>query len=464
MTSWPPTRRSLGRPAYRSLADAVVRAVNAGALRGGDRLPTHRDLAYDLGVSVQTVSRAYAELIRAGVLVGEVGRGTFVRAAPAEPDAGTPFIPNRQYGAIIDLSILKPVFTDLHHQEMARALAALAADLPGRAASSFRPSAALGHHLPAAVDWLRRCGVPADRERVLLTNGNTSAMTIALMTAASPGDLVVSEALGHHTLKTLAAYLGMRLEGIAVDGEGLVPEALEAACRAAPVRAVYLMPTGLSPTATTMSPDRREAIVAVARRHDLAVVESDAWGPLAPGRPPPVAALAPERTFYFTGLTKCLMPGARIGFLVTPPALAAAAANRHLVTNWMATPILAEIAMGWIADGTADALVDWQRRALEARNALARRILGEVAFAASPAGMHLWLPLPPAWGEADFVAHARFHGVAVAPGSAFALTDPPVAAGVRVCLGAESEPMLERGLTILRRLILSRPEPALLWG
>jgi DNA-binding transcriptional MocR family regulator len=128
----------------------------------------------------------------------------------------------------------------------------------------------------------------------------------------------------------------------------------------------------------------------------------------------------------------------------------------------MATPIVAEIAMRWIADGTAERLLLWQRNALSARNALATRILGEGSFLSSPAGMHVWIPLPPAWSEEDFVAHARLYGVAVAPGSAFALASGPVPSGVRVCLGAESDPMLERGLSILRRLVRSRPEPALL--
>ena len=84
MTIWPPDRTRLSRPAYRALAQALIQAIDAGEVKPGDRLPTHRDLAYQLGLSVQTVSRAYEELTRLDVISGEVGRGTFVRAGPVE--------------------------------------------------------------------------------------------------------------------------------------------------------------------------------------------------------------------------------------------------------------------------------------------------------------------------------------------------------------------------------------------
>jgi DNA-binding transcriptional MocR family regulator len=127
----------------------------------------------------------------------------------------------------------------------------------------------------------------------------------------------------------------------------------------------------------------------------------------------------------------------------------------------MATPMLAEIAARWIEDGTARSLLDWQRKALRERNALAARILADHPYGASPCGMHIWLPLPHAWGEADFVAHAALQGVAIAPGSAFAMAEA-TQPGVRICLGAESLPALERGLEIVARLARSQPEPALL--
>ncbi|GAB4358815.1 MAG: PLP-dependent aminotransferase family protein [Oricola sp.] len=460
MTIWPPKPEDLRRPAYRSLAEALIRAVEAGELRAGDRLPTHRNLAYDLGLSVQTVGRAYNELIRGGYITGEVGRGTFVSAGRSE--TRTPYLPDSQYGSVIDCSILKPVFEPFHLDLMRQALARLGDDLPARVMSSFRPSGALKKYDQASHAWLESCGLETADRRLLMTNGATPAMTIALMTAAKPGDLVVTEELCHHTLIPLTRYLGLRLRGLEIDGEGIVPAAFAAACERGPVSALYVMPTGLGPFAATMSAARRRELVEIARRHDVLIIENDAWGPLQPNRPELIASMAPERTFYFTSLTKCVMPGLRFGWLVVPEAYESAAANRHLVTNWMATPLIAEIAGRWIADGTAASLLQWQREALGERNRLAEDILAGLEFNASGNGMHIWLPMAGGWTEDAFVAHARLNGVAIASGSSFRLPETVRHAGVRICLGAETPETLKRGLAVIGRLARSQPEPALL--
>ncbi|MDF1609283.1 PLP-dependent aminotransferase family protein [Hoeflea sp. YIM 152468] len=460
MTIWPPKPQDLRRPAYKSLAAALIRAVDAGELRNGDRLPTHRTLAYDLGLSVQTVSRAYDELIRRGFIAGEVGRGTFVRVGRS--DTKTPFVPDSQNGEFIDFSLLMPVFENLHLAEMQRALARLATDMPASTVSAFRPSTALRKYNDAAANWLALCGLKPSSQGLLMTNGNTSAMTIALMTVASTGDLIVTEELGHHTLKALSRYLGLRIQGLEVDMEGIVPSAFAAACEKSQVKAVYLMPAGLNPRAVTMSVERRRELVALARRYDVLIIENDAWGPLQPGRPDPIAAMAPERTFYFTSMTKCIMPGLRFGYLTMPEAFESAAANRHLVTSWMATPLMAEIGSRWIDDGTAERLLNWQMQALGRRNELAAEVLAGIPFHSSSNGMHIWLPIPGSWTEDGFVAHARLNGVAVAPGSAFAMSETVAKHGVRICLGAETDQAFERGLTVISRLARSNPEPALL--
>ena len=124
MSIWPPDPLTLKRPAYRTLAECVVRAVEAGELKAGDRLPTHRKLAMQLDLSVQTVSRAYEELIRRGAIAGVVGRGTFVRAGPTE--TSTPFLPESQHNTLVDCSLLKPVCEQLHMDHMRAALARLA--------------------------------------------------------------------------------------------------------------------------------------------------------------------------------------------------------------------------------------------------------------------------------------------------------------------------------------------------
>jgi DNA-binding transcriptional MocR family regulator len=458
MTTWIPDPATLTRPVYRSLAQSIVAAVEGGRLRPGDRLPTHRELAWQLGLSVQTVSRAYEALIRADVITGEVGRGTFVKSAATEGrpppyqqlDTGNP---------TIDCSILTPVGSAAHTEAFARALADIAGDLGAQMLFSFRPRQALRRSTDIALNWLAECGLTTRADLVLPTNGATPAMTVALMTAATPGDLVVTEAAGHHTLKALTRYLGLKLSGLPCDAQGVLPDAFDNACRRG-ARVLYVLPAGNGPLTAIMSPSRRAEIVAVARRHDAAIIENDAWGPLEPDRPAPLAMLAPERVFYFTSLTKCLLPGLRLGWLVVPEAQVTAAFGRHLVTNWMATSLIAEIGARWIEDGTARDLLLWQRAELARRNQKAAEVLAGLPMRANPHGLHVWLPLPEDWDEQGFVNSASLRGVAIAPGSAFHIgPEPAQGRGVRLCLGGPDESDLQQALTTVARLMRNVPEP-----
>lgn len=460
MTIWPSNKAELTRPAYRSLSRRLVEAIEAGVLQPGTRLPTHRALAQDLDLSVQTVSRAYEELRRIGLISGEVGRGSYVRASRSE--SRLPW--HRLAGGddAVDCSMLVPVTGGLQAKRMAEVLEAIVRDLPPGALFSFRPRATLEGHCAEARRWLLGCGLEVDPGRIVPTNGSTAAMTLALQTAAVPGDLVVTEALGHHTLKSLTSTLGLRLKGLPIDAQGVLPDAFEQACRAECVKVLYVMPSGLGPSCAIMGTARREALIDIAVRHDVWIVENDAWGPLVADRPAPLAALKADRVFYFTGLTKCLLPGLRVGWLVAPEAFVSSARTRHLVTSWMATPLMAEIASRWIADGTARALLRWQRKQLEQRNRIVAERLEGLTFRAAPNGMHVWLTLPEPWEEDAFVAHARHDGVAVAAGANFAIGPERHAPSVRICIGAGAEPDIARGAGIVNRLARSAPEPVLL--
>jgi DNA-binding transcriptional MocR family regulator len=459
MTLWRPDPALLRRPAYLSLADQFARAIHDGRLPGGARLPPHRRLADELKLSVQTVSRAYEELIRRGLISGEIGRGSFVQAHRKEPDP--PYLPER-LGEVIDLSILKPVCEPMHLERLREALAWLATELPASSALSFRPNVVFPRHRAVAVDWLKLCGVAAAPLNVSLTNGATSGMTVALMSAAPPGSTVVTEAIGHHTLVPLATYLGFHLKGLPIDANGLMPEALDEACREGDIRAVFVQPSVINPTATLMSEKRRGEIAQVARKHDIAIIENDVLGPLVEERAPPLAAFAPERTLYVTSFTKITVPGLRIGYLVAPDRYVAAVANRHLVSNWMATPLVAEIASKWVTDGTAMELVEWQREALRRRREIAAETLANVSYQSNRNALHVWLPLPGGRTEEGFVSQARLQGVAIAPGASFRTSDAPWQPAVRISLGSTTEDELRSGLAVIARLLMADPEPVLL--
>jgi DNA-binding transcriptional MocR family regulator len=456
---WRPDARALRRPVYLSLAEQIARAISDGRLETGARMPTLRALAKNLKIAVQTVSRAYQELDRRGLIAGEVGRGTFVRAPQREREP--PFIPER-IGEVIDLSILTPVCEAMHLERMAAALGSLAKSLPASAVLSFRPNVVFGRHRTTALKWLHSCGVETAPGNVIITNGATSGMTTALMTVAPPGSTVLTEEIGHHTLVPLATYLGLNLVGVRIDQEGIVPQALDRACRENDVRTLFIEPTAVNSTTTICGAARRAEIVDIARRHDITIIENDVLGPLIEKRPAPIAAQAPERTFYITSFTKCVVPGLRAGYLVVPDRLVPAAANRHLVTNWTATPLISEIATRWVEDGTAMELLLWQRETLRRRHVVAAEILRGIDYCSHADGLHIWLPLGGRWREQEFISHARLHGVAVAPGSAFAISAELQYSAVRISVGSTSEGALRKGLEIVAGVLKSDPEPALL--
>ncbi len=459
MTNWRPDPHQLRRPAYLSLAEQIASAIHDGKLTNGARLPTHRKLAEDLKLSIQTVSRAYDELIRRGMIAGEIGRGSFVQTQPKEPEP--PYLPER-LGEVIDLSILKPVCEQIHLDRMREAFGWLAENLPSSSALSFRPNMVFPRHRAVATEWLALCGLDVSPLNVNLTNGATSGMTVALMSVAPPGSTVATEAISHHTLVPLSTYLGIHLEGLAIDGDGMIPEKLDAACRNGPIRAVFLQPSVVNPTATLMSERRRRDLAAVAARHDIAIIENDILGPMVENRPPPVQSFAPERTLYVTSFTKITVPGLRIGYLVAPDRYVAAVANRHLVSNWMATPAIAEIATRWVSNGTAMELVNWQRRALARRHEIAAEALAGLTYHAHPQSLHVWLPLTSQHTEEGFVAQARLRGVAIAPGASFQTADHGRAPAVRISLGSTSEAELRTGLGIVTALAQGNPEALLL--
>lgn len=458
MTNWMPNPATLSRPAYLALAEQFARAIESGALPVGARLMPHRKLADSLGLSVQTVSRAYDELIRRGLVSGEVGRGSFVLGVGAE--ARQPYLPERS-GEVIDLSILKPVVEQMHLDRLRSGFAWLSENLAAPSALSFRPNMVMPRHRAVGADWLQRQGIPADANGVAITNGATPAITAALMAVVPCGSGVAAAALTHHTLRPLCGYLGLHLEGVAMDRYGIIPAALDEVARKGLIRAVYTQPNVINPLGLMTSADRRAELVEVARKYDLAIIENDILNIMIPDRIQTYATLAPERTLHICGFSKITVPGLRLAYLHAPPRLATAVANRHLVANWMATAPMVDLLSHWVTDGTVADLAAWQARAMADRHRLAAEVLGPLMPDCHGNSLHLWLRLPESWAEEAFVEQARLHGVAVAAGNAFRATEKGRHDAIRVSLGSTRPDDLRRGLQLLCDMLTVLPEALL---
>jgi DNA-binding transcriptional MocR family regulator len=448
MTIWAPDLQHRAGPLYRAIVEALALDVAEGRLPHGARLPTHRDLAGALGVTVGTVSRAYTEAARRGLVSGEVGRGTFVRAAGELGDG--------ESDSVVDLGQNHPPDPPSHPQRTA--LHATLADLADRTDLSrlldYPAAGGDAADREAGAAWVSRAGVAARAEDVIVCTGSQHGLTVLLATLLEPGDVLLAEELTYAGLKAVAGLLRLRLRGLPIDRHGLRPDALDEACREGGAKAVYLIPTLHNPTTALMPGERRAEVVAVARAHGLAIVEDDVHGLLPEERPAPLAALAPERTYYLTSTSKTLAPGLRIAYVKAPVTMVPRLEAALRATTWAVAPLTAAVASAWIRDGTADALVAARRAEARARQRLARERLAGADFDAHPEAYYLWLRLPEPWRSDSLVAEARARGVVLTSAEAFTVGRGPVPHAVRLCFGAaRTREALDRGLAVVADLL-----------
>ncbi|MFA7431164.1 MAG: PLP-dependent aminotransferase family protein, partial [Rhodospirillaceae bacterium] len=445
-------------PTYKALADAIADGIADGSLPPGSRMPTHRDLAWTLGVTVTTITRGYHEAQRRGLIDGTVGRGTFVRGGETlgRPPVMDPryAIEHRSPDGPIDMSLGFPVLSR-QPALLAETLAAIAAEGGNASYLNYGPDGGLPAHRAAGVTWLGRLGLAVTPDRVVLTNGAQQAIAAAMMAVCRTGDCVLMEELTFPGAKALAPHLGLRSHGVAMDDEGIIPAALEDACHAYGPTLLYTTPTQQNPTSRTMSLPRRETIAEIARRHRLTIIEDDIYGHLPETPITPLAAFAPERTIYITSCSKGMAPGLRVGFAAAPPDLVPRLAAGVRVMSWMVPPLMAEIARRWIESGIADMLIDDLRSTALRRRALADDILGHgLTFQAPPRCFHLWTRLPPGWNAETFVNQAHRAGVILQTPDVFAVGRCTVDDHIRLCMGTEpSESRYVEGLHRLARVL-----------
>ncbi len=456
MTTWAPELSRFSGPRYAAIANALAADIAAGRLRPGDRLPPQRELAWRLKVTVGTVTRAYTEAERRGLIAGEVGRGTYVRE---HGDIVVPHSVMATVGSTIDLSRSLPV-EDRSNQIVARTLADIATRPDFGRLLDYGPVLGAPAHREAGAAWLADWGLPVTPDRLAITTGGQNAIVLALAALARPGDVVLCEQLTYYGVKSAAMLLSLRLHGVAMDEHGLLPDALEQACRQFGPKALYCTPTVQNPTTAIMPAERREEIAAICRRYSVAIVEDDIFGFLPDVPPPRLSSFAPDHSVLVTSLSKPLAPGVRIGYLATAMPIMDRVESALRAQAIMVTPLMAELASRLILSGEARRMADWQRHEASARQAIARRVLAGADLMAYPQALHLWLRLPEPWRREEFVDAARRRGVLVTPADSFAVGRAPVPHAVRLGTGgAATREEFEAALCRLAAILADAPAP-----
>ncbi|MFF6810935.1 PLP-dependent aminotransferase family protein [Streptomyces sp. NPDC012403] len=458
---------------YQRIADRIAADILSGRLKPGQRLPPQRSFARRRGIAASTAGRVYAELVRRGLVVGEVGRGTFVRAAPvpsgralAEPATTAPVNLELNYPTAPDqAALLAPALAPLLRPDV---LSEATRTAPADGTPAAR-EAACG--LLATAGWRPSAG------QVLFSGNARQAIAGALAALVRPGGRVGIDALTYPLVKEIAARLGVTLVPLAGDADGIRPDSVAAAHRTAPLSALYLQPTLHNPTSATMPETRRRRLAAELRPWGLPVVEDRIWSFLSDDTEP-FAAFAPELTYVVDGLSKRVAPGLTVGFLVVPEGRAGRVGEALRSGGWTAGRFALEAALRWMADGTVDRLTTAKRADASRRQRLVTEHLRGFAVRADPRAYYAWWRLPTPWRADTFTAAAAARGIAVTPGPSFAVpagpsfavpaTGPaparspdPTASGAADCvrLGLASAPFeaLEQALRTLASLARGTP-------
>ncbi|MEV0642872.1 PLP-dependent aminotransferase family protein [Streptomyces sp. NPDC050619] len=446
---------------YRRIADRLADDIAAGRLKPGERLPPQRVFARRRGIAGSTAGRVYGELVRRGLVVGEVGRGTFVRASRAAPAGLALTEPAAAAAATAAAAV--PVNMELNYPSvpgqselLAPSLAALLR--PDVLDEALRPAAATG---TAAAREAAATLLSLPREhpagQLLFTGNARQAIAAALACLVRPGGRVGVEALTYPLVKEIAARVGSTLVPLVSDADGVLPQSVAAAHRAAPLSALYLQPTLHNPTSLTMSEERRRQLAHAVTDLDIPVVEDRIWSFLD-DRSTPLAAYAPGLTHVVDSLSKRVAPGLTVGFLVVPQRRAGAVAAAIRSGGWSASRFALDAAVRWIGDGTVARLVAAKRSDAARRQRILAAELHGFSVRSDPRAYHAWWELPAPWRADTFTAAAAAHGIAVTPGPAFAVDPSRTPDAVRLGLGSTGVPDLERALRTLARLARSRAD------
>ncbi|XSC47511.1 PLP-dependent aminotransferase family protein [Bradyrhizobium sp. RDT10] len=416
-------------------------------MKPGTRLPPQRDMARHLGLSVGTVSRAYAEAESRGLISGEVGRGTFVKRQRVTSEFGT------NNHALVNLALNVPASTG-EDEPIAATLSNILADDALTPLLGYLPHQGLAHHRATMAGWLDRLRIGPDVDRLFVTHGGQHALSIAVGVVSAPRATVLTERFTYSGMSALSAQNGYALHGVAGDQDGILPDALDRAFSETGARALFVTPTLQTPTGTVMSSDRRRQVADIVRRHDAYLLEDDVYAFLTASPPEPISTLIPERSFYITSFAKCLAPGLRVGAMIVPEKFRDVCINAVRATGWMASPIMAEVVVRLILNGDLERQVNLKRAEAIRRNDIADRTLGHwLPRTSETAGFHRWLPLPAGRTLNALIMQAAQAGITLAPPGALQQVDRD-ALGLRICLGHPStHGELSRALGQLRRIL-----------
>jgi DNA-binding transcriptional MocR family regulator len=448
--SWNPIIQKDDVPLYLALIKALAADIESGKLSSGFRLPTHRELADSLKIAVGTVTKAYSEAERRGLIFGEGRRGTFVGEKPKARKILAALGNTESAG--IDLSKNHPAAC--FDPEIGAVLRHIARDPSYARLLQYPPPAGLETHRQIGAKWINMLGLKIKADAVFLSGGAQHGLAAILAAELQAGDVVATEEYTYPGIKAIAEMLGLNLVGIAMDREGIIPESLDAACKHKKIRLLYCNPSLQNPTNSIMSENRRKQIAALAEEHDFLIVEDEILSPFLDPKPSYISSIIPDRCYFVVSSSKSVAAGLRVGFIAVPAGSRQRLAETMQALNLGLPPLMGEIFSIWLEDGSVEKIIAARRKELIERQKIAAEILCGQESYGHPSSYHIWLILPEGWTSEKFAIETQMRGVTVASGEIFAAERKPRMNAVRLSLGSTSNRNhLRNGLEIIMDIL-----------
>ncbi|UUV07561.1 PLP-dependent aminotransferase family protein [Ruegeria sp. YS9] len=461
-TIWPSALPKSKGPKYTLVADTIRKAIDNKTLDIGTKLPPVRELAYRLQITPGTVARAYTILTDEGLLQAEVGRGTFV-APPKSPildDVWSRQLHLAEAQNTHHVSLFSPRLVDIGQvslireclQKVSQSDPALFMNYPTR--DAYQPMR------QAVVDWLSDLPLgPLNDDDIVLTHGGQNGLCLVFQTILQgPKPVVLVEDLSYAGFRRAGELMRAEVVGIRMDKWGIDPEAMEHVLRQTPAQAVCVSPEVQNPTATHTPLERRKEIVEIARKFDVQIVEDDCYR-MGDAKEPSFRALAPERGWHVSSISKILTPALRVGFAIAPKDRSVDLRRSAEYGYFGLAQPLAELTRLLLSDPRTRQIAQDVRKRMGDYVRITVNALGGFDLNWAPDVPFVWLNLPSGWRSAAFSRAAEREGIQLRSADEFALRDGRAPNAVRIAMnGHVSLERFEDAMLRLRALLDNPPE------
>ncbi|WP_170455218.1 PLP-dependent aminotransferase family protein [Ruegeria arenilitoris] len=461
-TIWPTDLPKSKGPKYTLVADTIRKAIENKQLEVGVKLPPVRELAYRLQITPGTVARAYSILTEEGLLQAEVGRGTFV-APPKMPlldDVWSRQLHLRGDKYDANVSLFSPRLPDVGQVSLIRSCLAKVAQGDPKMFMNYPTRDAYLPVRQAVVDWLSDLPLGAlNADDIVLTHGGQSGLCVVFQTVLrDPKPVVLVEDLSYAGFRRAGELMRAEVVGVKMDKWGISPDALDHILRQTRAQAICVSPEVQNPTGGHSPLERRNEVIEIARRHDLQIIEDDCYR-MGEARAPSYRALAPERGWHVSSISKTLTPALRVGFAIAPRERSGDLRRSAEYGYFGLAQPLAELTRLLLSHPQSRQMARDVRAKMGEYVRVAVNALGGFNLNWDPDIPFVWLSLPSGWRAAAFSRAAEREGIQLRSADEFALRDGRAPNAVRIAMnGHVSLKQFESAMLRLRALLDNPPE------